>query len=622
MGRNFVIALVIVGVVGAGGAIATSPASALTISELQAQVQELVAQIRVLGGQPAFTQIQNPVAADAFNPAGNLRHRICSVLYRNLSQGAQGEDVVSLQEYLRAEGHLSANATGYFGPLTHAAVARWQASQGVSAAGSFGPLSRERIRIWCGGGGVPLSGLLQASPTRGSAPLTVQFTTTGTRELPPTNVAVPTDGPVLSVDFGDGTVERMSTERRCATTDTAQGMCMLIPSISHTYTSNGTFNARLLSLNLGGERVIGTVTIHVGPQNCTKEYMPVCGSKPIVCITTPCNPIQQTYGNRCEMNADGATFLYEGACRDTSTDPANDPRCKAWYDGCNTCSRQTPGGPAMCTLRACYGGGDVMNSSGATTPGGTAVTTGTVQSSSVMPMRKIPYCTAWFENASGNKPPVISEFSGPTTLSIDQTGTWTIRASDPENGELRYNLTWGDEELNRATSNQSAVDGMPYFTDTTFTHTYSTAGTYTVTIVVRDSAGLEARTTSTVRVGTQCPSLAPYMPCPQGTTHEWTYDSNGCKISVKCISSPVSCTADARQCPDGSYVGRTGPKCEFVCPVSDQSYGGSQCKKWSDGKWCGQRCSRSAPGGSVTCDMMTCMAIGPSNPVPSCLEYF
>lgn len=29
---------------------------------------------------------------------------------------------------------------------------------------------------------------------------------------------------------------------------------------------------------------------------------------------------------------------------------------------------------------------------------------------------------------------------------------------------------------------------------------------------------------------------------------------------------PVVCTADAMQCPDGSWVGRTGPNCEFVCP--------------------------------------------------------
>jgi hypothetical protein len=30
----------------------------------------------------------------------------------------------------------------------------------------------------------------------------------------------------------------------------------------------------------------------------------------------------------------------------------------------------------------------------------------------------------------------------------------------------------------------------------------------------------------------------------------------------------VVCTADAMMCADGSYVGRTGPNCEFVCPGS------------------------------------------------------
>lgn len=28
----------------------------------------------------------------------------------------------------------------------------------------------------------------------------------------------------------------------------------------------------------------------------------------------------------------------------------------------------------------------------------------------------------------------------------------------------------------------------------------------------------------------------------------------------------IACTADAMQCPDGSWVGRTGPNCEFICP--------------------------------------------------------
>lgn len=29
----------------------------------------------------------------------------------------------------------------------------------------------------------------------------------------------------------------------------------------------------------------------------------------------------------------------------------------------------------------------------------------------------------------------------------------------------------------------------------------------------------------------------------------------------------VACTEEAMQCPDGLYVGRTGPNCEFVCPT-------------------------------------------------------
>ncbi len=32
-------------------------------------------------------------------------------------------------------------------------------------------------------------------------------------------------------------------------------------------------------------------------------------------------------------------------------------------------------------------------------------------------------------------------------------------------------------------------------------------------------------------------------------------------------STPVACTMEAKQCPDGSYVGRVPPSCEFApCP--------------------------------------------------------
>jgi hypothetical protein len=37
-------------------------------------------------------------------------------------------------------------------------------------------------------------------------------------------------------------------------------------------------------------------------------------------------------------------------------------------------------------------------------------------------------------------------------------------------------------------------------------------------------------------------------------------------IATSTATSTVICTADAMQCPDGSYAGRTGPNCEFMCP--------------------------------------------------------
>ncbi len=48
---------------------------------------------------------------------------------------------------------------------------------------------------------------------------------------------------------------------------------------------------------------------------CTREYAPVCGLVAIQCITTPCNPVPETFGNDCSACSDGRVISYtEGAC--------------------------------------------------------------------------------------------------------------------------------------------------------------------------------------------------------------------------------------------------------------------------------------------------------------------
>ncbi len=51
--------------------------------------------------------------------------------------------------------------------------------------------------------------------------------------------------------------------------------------------------------------------------------------------------------------------------------------------------------------------------------------------------------------------------------------------------------------------------------------------------------------------------------------------SAGCRnavINPTAPAQPVACTQEAKLCPDGSYVTRTGPKCEFTaCPSQAKS---------------------------------------------------
>ena len=68
---------------------------------------------------------------------------------RDLTIGSTGADVSELQTWLISKGHsIPAGATGYFGAQTQAALAAWQAANGVTpAAGYFGPITRAKVAM-------------------------------------------------------------------------------------------------------------------------------------------------------------------------------------------------------------------------------------------------------------------------------------------------------------------------------------------------------------------------------------------------------------------------------------------------------------------------------------------
>ncbi|MDR3558540.1 MAG: peptidoglycan-binding protein [Candidatus Pacebacteria bacterium] len=104
------------------------------------------------------------------------------------------------------------------------------------------------------------------------------------------------------------------------------------------------------------------------------------------------------------------------------------------------------------------------------------------------------------KGVSNGQTPVISGIDAPTSLAVGQTGTWTVHATDPLNETLNYSVDWGDV-VNPTAAYVSGIASPQFNQSTTFTHVYSSAGTYTVTFTVRNNSGLEAQSSATVVVG-------------------------------------------------------------------------------------------------------------------------
>lgn len=214
---------------------------------------------------------------------------------------------------------------------------------------------------------------------------------------------------------------------------------------------------------------------------CPTVYQPVCGqplheccktsgTKPDYCKYAKVNcevGSPKTYGNKCELGRDGANYLYDGECKTTDPEvaPAN---CKVWYDGCNTCSRSSVNGPLACTLMACFA-------------------------------HNTPYCKEYFSQSS--EAPVIKSFSGPVQLRVNEKGTWKVEATIFNNQQLTYNITWGDERYDSkfAPTVMASISAV-VAQNTTFEHSYSYPGNYTVTIEAKAQNGQTTRTTSSVNV--------------------------------------------------------------------------------------------------------------------------
>ncbi len=126
-------------------------ANALTVDEIQQQIQTLLAQLATLQEQIKVLQSTPTTVPEVVQGA-------CPALSRPLGLGANGSDVLSLQKFLVAQNLLSTEVvTGSFESLTEGAVQRLQTKYGVVLSGTpattgygmVGPRTRALIALNC-----------------------------------------------------------------------------------------------------------------------------------------------------------------------------------------------------------------------------------------------------------------------------------------------------------------------------------------------------------------------------------------------------------------------------------------------------------------------------------------
>src|SRR3989338_5489976 len=127
--------------------IAPASVGAVTIAELQAQINLLMSQLAQLQGQTTVS--------------GNVPAACVGITFtRNLTVGSTGSDVKCLQALLNTSASTQVSVSGagapgmettYFGARTLAAVRVYQAQQGWTPANQVGPLTRAKLNAWLAG---------------------------------------------------------------------------------------------------------------------------------------------------------------------------------------------------------------------------------------------------------------------------------------------------------------------------------------------------------------------------------------------------------------------------------------------------------------------------------------
>lgn len=119
-----------------------APATATNSGAVAAgsEVDALLKQLATLQAQMATLSGSSGTGATTVSTAPTTPSTITFTSY--LRPGSEGDEVLALQNALKAQGYFKHDPTGYYGPVTVDAVAAFQEAHGIDALGVVGPSTR------------------------------------------------------------------------------------------------------------------------------------------------------------------------------------------------------------------------------------------------------------------------------------------------------------------------------------------------------------------------------------------------------------------------------------------------------------------------------------------------
>jgi hypothetical protein len=484
----------------------------------------LIIAVSTLGATAVFAQsLSSAISATSWYSG------VCVNLPTTLSYGSTNSDVTRLQVFLVAQnfpGGGSWMETGHYGAATEAAVKDFQQQAGLPMTGIADVATRAAItRTTCG------SALLAPAPT----------------------AVYPTANPIpwnqygnnygTSYQYGNGLVSLNLTS-----------LSQNTGSVGSQVTIYGTgFDATGNTINFGSTALTGV------PSNGTSMTFIIppytLGGTVNISVTDSrgtSNTLVFTvnqYGYSCGGNYFSGYTSYQNSCGCGTTYPTSIYSTAYPYDAYGNCGTANPPGntyaPTITYINPVSGSvgtsvtilGTGFTASGNTVHFGTGIITAlssndgrsvsftvpsaltgygsqntglgvyniSVTNGSGFTTNVVPFTVTSLNSNGGSLS--ITSVNGPTSIPAGSIGTWTVTINNPNSTALTVTPNWGDSSVYpynqyNGVNTQSAPQTV-YAGGTatlTFTHVYSTGGTYSISFSASNAGGTQTSVTRSVIV--------------------------------------------------------------------------------------------------------------------------